>query len=148
MASEGLGVVLDPHGCGFGGSEGVDGEQVGQGPVVNGEGLSDLEEPDEFEPVHSLGPGLVAVNFREARVNGWIGNDEPVDVREPGADELAGADDLDQVRPDPPAAEAVAGPGRGGRVESGGVVVRGVELDGEPGDRGVTGRSRGPRASW
>jgi hypothetical protein len=83
VASKDLGVVLDPHGCGFGCSEGVDAEQVGQGPVVNGEGLSDLEEPDEFEPVQSLGSGLVAVDLREPRIDGWVGNDEPVDMREP-----------------------------------------------------------------
>jgi hypothetical protein len=51
--------------------------------VVNCEGLRDLEEPDEFEPVQSLGSGLVAVDLREPRVDGWIGNDEPVDVCEP-----------------------------------------------------------------
>ncbi|MEN8707733.1 MAG: hypothetical protein ABF306_16480 [Nocardioides marinisabuli] len=37
VASKDLGAVLDPQGCGFGCSEGVDSEQVGQGPVVNGE---------------------------------------------------------------------------------------------------------------
>jgi hypothetical protein len=83
VASEGLGVVLDPHGCGFGRSKRVDAEQVGQGPVVNSEDLSDLEEPDEFEPVQSLCSGLVAVDLREPRVDGWVRNDEPVDVREP-----------------------------------------------------------------
>ena len=60
MAAQGLGVVLDPDRCGFGGSEGVDAEQVGQGAVVDGDGLGDLEEPDQLEPVQALGAGLVA----------------------------------------------------------------------------------------
>ena len=51
--------------------------------MVNSKGLRDLEESDEFEPVQALGSRLVAVNFREPRVDGWIGYDEPVDVREP-----------------------------------------------------------------
>jgi hypothetical protein len=76
VAPEGFGVVLDPHGGGFGCSEGVDAEQVSQGSVVNGEGLSDLEEPDEFESVESLGSGLVAVDLREPRLDGWVGHDE------------------------------------------------------------------------
>lgn len=82
VASEGFCVVLDPHGCGFGCSEGLDAEQVGQGPVVNGEGLGDLEESDELESVKSLGARFVAVNLREPRVVGWVGNNEPVDVHE------------------------------------------------------------------
>jgi hypothetical protein len=41
-------VVLDPHGRGFGGTEGVDAEQVCQGAVVHGDGLRDLEEPDQL----------------------------------------------------------------------------------------------------
>lgn len=58
-------------------------EQVGQGAVVNGEGLSDLKEPDELKSVQSLGSGLVAVDLREPRVDGRVRHDEPVDVREP-----------------------------------------------------------------
>jgi len=30
--------------------------QVGQGTVVDGDGLGDLEEADQFEPVQSLSP--------------------------------------------------------------------------------------------
>lgn len=51
--------------------------------MVNSEGLSDLEEPDELAPVQSLGSGLVAVDLREPRVDGWVRTDEAVDVREP-----------------------------------------------------------------
>jgi hypothetical protein len=42
MPSQGVGVVLDPHRCGFGGAQGVDAEQVRQGAVVDGDGLGDL----------------------------------------------------------------------------------------------------------
>ena len=82
VAAEGVGVVLDPHGCGFGGAEGVDAEQVGEGAVVDGEGLGDLEEPDQLEPVQALGAGLVAVDLRQSCVDGWVGGDEAVDVGE------------------------------------------------------------------
>lgn len=51
MAAQSLGVVLDPRRSGFGRSEGVDAEKVGQGAVVNGEGLGGLERPDQFKPV-------------------------------------------------------------------------------------------------
>jgi hypothetical protein len=50
---------------------------------VNGEGLSDLQKPDELEPVQPLGSRLVGVNLRKSCVDGWLGNDEAVDVREP-----------------------------------------------------------------
>ena len=83
VPAQGLGVVLDPDGGGFGGAEGVDAEQVRQGAVVDGEGLGDLEEPDQLEPVQSLGAGLVAVDLRQSGVDGWVGGDEAVDVREP-----------------------------------------------------------------
>jgi hypothetical protein len=57
-------VVLDPYcGC-FGGAQGVDPEEVGQGAVVDGQGLGDLKEPDQLEPVQALGAGLVAVDLR------------------------------------------------------------------------------------
>jgi hypothetical protein len=55
MALQGLLAVLDPDSCGFGGSYGVDAEQVGAGAVVDGDGLGDLEEPDELERVEALG---------------------------------------------------------------------------------------------
>ncbi len=67
MAAEGVGVVLDPHRGRFGGSECVDAQQVREGAVVDGDGLGDLQEPDQFEPVQSLGAGLVAVDPRQAR---------------------------------------------------------------------------------
>ena len=51
--------------------------------MVDGECLSDLQEADEFEPVQSLGSGLVTVDLREPRVDSWVGHDQAVDVREP-----------------------------------------------------------------
>jgi len=59
VPTQALLVVLDPD-CRrlFGGPEGVDAEQVGQGAVVHADGLGDLEEPDQFEPVQALGAGL------------------------------------------------------------------------------------------
>ena len=55
VPAERLAVVLDPHRCSFGGSQRVDAEQVGQGAVVHRDGLGDLEEPDQLEPVQALG---------------------------------------------------------------------------------------------
>lgn len=60
MAAEGLGVVLDADSGGLGGAQGVDAEQERQRAVVDGDGLGDLEEPDQFEPVESLGGGFCA----------------------------------------------------------------------------------------
>ncbi|MEJ7742824.1 MAG: hypothetical protein WKF73_09900 [Nocardioidaceae bacterium] len=71
-----LGVVLDPNRSGFGGAQRVDAEQVRQGAVVNGDGLGDLEEPDQLEPVQPLGAGLVGVDLREPGVDGRVGRDE------------------------------------------------------------------------
>ena len=76
-------VVLDPDGGGLGGSEGVDAEQVGQGAVVNSDGLGDLKESDQLEPVQPLGAGLVGVDLREARVDGRVRGDQAVNVSEP-----------------------------------------------------------------
>ena len=63
MSAERFLVVLDPDGRGFGGAQGVDAEQVGQGAVVHGEGLGDLEEPDQLEPVQTLGARLIGVDL-------------------------------------------------------------------------------------
>jgi hypothetical protein len=60
MPAQGLVVVLDPDGSGLGGSQRVDTQEVGKGAVVDGDGLSDLEEPDELESVQTLGAGLSA----------------------------------------------------------------------------------------
>ncbi len=57
-------VVLDPHRCGFGGAQRVDAEQERQGAVVHADGLRDLEEPDQLEPVQALGAGLIGVDLR------------------------------------------------------------------------------------
>ena len=83
VAAQGLGVVLDPYRSGFGCAQGVDAEQVGQGAVVDGDGLGDLEEPDQLEPVQALGAGLVAVDLRQPGVDGRVGWDQSVDVGEP-----------------------------------------------------------------
>jgi hypothetical protein len=83
VTAQGLGVVLDPYRGDFRGAERVDAEQERQGSVVHREGLGDLEEPDELEPVESLGPCLVGVDLRQPRVDGRVGGDQAVDVREP-----------------------------------------------------------------
>jgi hypothetical protein len=83
VAAQRLGVVLDPDGGRLGGAQRVDAEQVGQGAMVDADGLGDLEESDQLEPVQALGAGLVAVDFGEACVDGWVGDDEAVDVGEP-----------------------------------------------------------------
>ena len=64
VAALSLLVVLDPDGGGFGGAQGVDSEEERQGAVVHGEGLGDLEEPGQFEPVEALGAGLIGVDSR------------------------------------------------------------------------------------
>ena len=63
IAAQGVGVVLDPHSCRLAGPQRIDPQQVRQGTVIDGEGLGDLQEPDELQPVQSLGAGLVAVIF-------------------------------------------------------------------------------------
>jgi len=50
--------------------------------VVDGDGLGDLQEPDQLEPVRALGTGLVAVDLRQPRVDDRVGGDEAVDVGE------------------------------------------------------------------
>ena len=54
--------------------------QEGQRSVMDGERLGDLEEPDELEPVQSLGAGFVAVHLRQACIYGGVGHDESVNV--------------------------------------------------------------------
>jgi hypothetical protein len=54
VTAQSLGVVLDPNGGCLAGTQGVDAKQVGQGTVVNGDRLCNLEEPDKFEAVQSL----------------------------------------------------------------------------------------------
>ena len=48
-------------------------EQVGQGAVVDGDGLGDLEEPDQLEPVQALGAGLVGMDLGQPGVDGRVG---------------------------------------------------------------------------
>jgi len=50
--------------------------------VVHGEGLGDLEEPDQLEPVQALGAGLIAMNPGQPGLEGLIGADKAVNVRE------------------------------------------------------------------
>ena len=50
--------------------------------MVDADGLGDLEEPDQLEPVKSLGAGLVAMDLRQPRVHRRVGADEAVDVGE------------------------------------------------------------------
>ena len=83
VAAKRLGVVLDPDGGRLGGAQRVDAEQVRQGAMVNADGLGDLEESDQLEPVQAMGPGLVAVDLGKACVDGWVRQDEAVDVGEP-----------------------------------------------------------------
>jgi hypothetical protein len=73
VAAQGLGVVLDSHGGGLGGAEGVDAEQVSQRAVVDAEGLSDLEEPNQLEPA---GSGQVGIGVRGQVVVGAVVVDE------------------------------------------------------------------------
>jgi len=55
MPAQRLLIVLDPNCSGFGGTQRVDAEKVRQGAVVNRDGLRDLEEPNQLEPVQPLG---------------------------------------------------------------------------------------------
>ena len=81
VSAQGLGVVLDPHGCCLGGPQGVDAEEVGQSAVVDADRLGDLEEPDQLETIQALGAGLVSVDLGEPGVDGGVGDDQTVDVR-------------------------------------------------------------------
>jgi hypothetical protein len=51
--------------------------------VVHGEGLGDLQEPDELEPVQALGAGLIGMDLRKPGVDDGVGGDQAVDVGEP-----------------------------------------------------------------
>ena len=51
----------------------VDPEQVGQGAVMDGESLGDLQEPDQLQPVQALGPGLVPVDLGQPGIDGGVG---------------------------------------------------------------------------
>lgn len=48
--------------------------------VDSDQGLGDLEEPDQLEPLEALGAGLVSVDLGQSCVDGGVGGDEPVDV--------------------------------------------------------------------
>jgi hypothetical protein len=49
--------------------------------VVHGQGLGGLKEADQLEPVQSLGAGLIGVHLRKAGVDGGVGGDQAIDVR-------------------------------------------------------------------
>ena len=55
MTAERLAVVLDPDRCRLGCPKGVDAEQERECAVVHADGLRDLEEPNQLEPVQALG---------------------------------------------------------------------------------------------
>ena len=82
MSAQRVLVVVDADGGGLRGAQGVDAEQVGQRAVVHADGLGDLQEPGQLESVQALGAGLVAVDPGQPGVDGWIGGDQSVDVRE------------------------------------------------------------------
>ena len=50
--------------------------------MVDADGLGDLKKADQLKPVQSLGSRLVTVNLGESCVDGRVGGDKPVDVRE------------------------------------------------------------------
>jgi len=67
VSAQGVGVVLDPHGCRLGRAPRVDADQVGECAVVDADGLGDLQEPDQLKPVQSLGAGLIGSPSGPAR---------------------------------------------------------------------------------
>ncbi len=73
VAVYGLLVVLALDASGFGGAQCVDAEQVGQGAVAHGQGLGDLEEPDQLEAVQSLGARDSSEWIFGGRVHGGFG---------------------------------------------------------------------------
>ncbi len=83
VPAQGLGVVLDPHRSGLRRAQRVDAEQERQRAVVDGDGLGDLQEPDQLEPVQAVDAGLIAVDLRRPGMHGRVGRDQPVDVGEP-----------------------------------------------------------------
>ena len=50
---------------------------------MDADGLSGLEEPDQFEPVEALGSGLIGVDVRETCVDRRLGDDQAVDMSKP-----------------------------------------------------------------
>jgi len=83
MATQRLLVVLDPDVCGLRGSQCVDTKEVGQGAVVDGDGLGHLEESDQLEPIQALGAGLIRMDLRQPGVDGGVAGDQAIDVGEP-----------------------------------------------------------------
>ena len=50
--------------------------------MVDADGLGDLKEPDELEPVKAVGAGLVMMDLWQPRIHRGVGADEAVDVGE------------------------------------------------------------------
>ena len=50
---------------------------------MHGEGLGDLEEPDQLEAVQFLGPGFVSMDLGQPGINRWVAGDHAVDVGKP-----------------------------------------------------------------
>ena len=104
MPAQGLVVVLDPDGGGFRGPQRVDPEQGGQGAVVDRHSLGDLEEPDQLEPVQTLGTRLIGVDLGQPGVDGGVARNQSVDVGEPEEppDRVHRGVDEDAISPDSP----------------------------------------------
>ena len=51
--------------------------------MVHADGLGDLQEPDQLQPIQALGAGPVSVDLGQPSVNGRVGGDQTVDVGEP-----------------------------------------------------------------
>jgi hypothetical protein len=51
--------------------------------MVHAESLGDFQEPDQLEPVETLGAGLVAVYLGQPGVDGGIAGNQGVDLGEP-----------------------------------------------------------------
>jgi len=60
-----------------------DTEQERQRAMVHGNGLSNLQEPDELEPVQPLSARLIGLDLWEPHVDRGVGSDVAIDVSEP-----------------------------------------------------------------
>lgn len=47
--------------------------------MVDGDGLGDLQESDELEPIEALGASLVGMDLRQSRIHGRVGRGEAVE---------------------------------------------------------------------
>ncbi len=65
------------HGRGLAGPQRVDAQQECEGAVVHADGLGDLEETDQLQPVQALGARLVSVDLRQPRIHRGVGGMRP-----------------------------------------------------------------------